>query len=58
MTQTPRLIVTISAPTATYHERVLGKPVPNGAGIRDYRQSKVGILVSTDHLAADVLEEP
>ncbi|HZE17939.1 MAG TPA: nuclear transport factor 2 family protein [Mycobacterium sp.] len=40
-TQDPDLIVTIFTPTATYHERVLGEPIREAAGIRDYWQTKV-----------------
>lgn len=41
MTQDPDLIVTVFTPTATYHERVLGEPIRNEAGIRAYWQTKV-----------------
>lgn len=41
MTQDPDLIVTVFTPTATYHERVLGEPIRNAAGIREYWQTKV-----------------
>lgn len=40
-TQDPDLIVTVFTPTATYHERVLGEPIRNTAGIREYWQAKV-----------------
>lgn len=40
-TQDPSLIVTIFAPEATYHERVLGDPIPDREAIRDYWQTKV-----------------
>ena len=40
-TQDPDLIVTIFTPAATYHERVLGEPIPDRAAIRRYWQSKV-----------------
>jgi len=39
--QDPDLIVTIFTDTATYHERVLGAPIPNREGIRTYWQAKV-----------------
>jgi uncharacterized protein (TIGR02246 family) len=40
-TQDPDLIVTIFTPAATYHERVLGAPIPDREAIRAYWQSKV-----------------
>jgi hypothetical protein len=40
-TRDPDLILTIFTPTATYHERVLGEPICDHAGIREYWQSKV-----------------
>ncbi len=40
-TQDPELIVTIFTSAATYHERVLGDPIPDRAAIRRYWQSKV-----------------
>jgi SnoaL-like domain len=40
-TQDPDLIVTIFTPSATYHERVLGEPIPDREGIRRYWQAKV-----------------
>lgn len=40
-TQDPDLIVTIFTPAATYHERVMGPPIPNREGIREYWQNKV-----------------
>jgi ketosteroid isomerase-like protein len=39
--QDPDLIVTIFAPSATYHERVLQAPIPDRDAIREYWQSKV-----------------
>ena len=39
--QDPDLIVTIFSPTATYHERILGEPIPDRDAIRDYWQTKV-----------------
>ncbi|MGB3474369.1 MAG: nuclear transport factor 2 family protein [Mycobacterium sp.] len=39
--QDPELIVTIFTDDATYHERVLGEPIRNRTGIRDYWQRKV-----------------
>jgi hypothetical protein len=39
--QNPDLIVTIFSESATYHERVLGEPIPDRKAIRDYWQSKV-----------------
>jgi ketosteroid isomerase-like protein len=39
--QDPSLIVTIFTETATYHERVLGEPIPGREAIRDYWQDKV-----------------
>jgi ketosteroid isomerase-like protein len=41
MTQDPGLIVTIFTPAATYHERVLGEPIRDENGIREYWQTKV-----------------
>jgi limonene-1,2-epoxide hydrolase len=40
-TPDPNLIVTIFTPTATYHERVLQRPIRGHAGIREYWQTKV-----------------
>lgn len=40
-TQDPDLIVTIFTPAATYHERVMGDPIPDREAIRAYWQSKV-----------------
>lgn len=40
-TQDPGLIVTIFTPAATYHERVMGDPIPDREAIRAYWQSKV-----------------
>jgi len=40
-TQDPDLIVTIFTPAATYHERVLGDPIPDREAIRDYWDEKV-----------------
>ena len=40
-TQDPDLIVTIFTPAATYHERVLGQPIPDRDAIRDYWLTKV-----------------
>jgi uncharacterized protein (TIGR02246 family) len=40
-TQDPDLIVTIFTPAATYHERVLGKPIPGREAIREYWETKV-----------------
>lgn len=39
--QSPDLIVTIFTPGATYHERVLGEPIPGREAIRRYWQDKV-----------------
>jgi ketosteroid isomerase-like protein len=39
--QDPDLIVTIFTEDATYHERVLGDPIPDRNAIREYWQSKV-----------------
>jgi hypothetical protein len=39
--QDPRLIVTIFTPEATYHERVLGKPIPDRDAIGEYWETKV-----------------
>ena len=39
--QDPGLIVTIFTRSATYHERVLGKPIPDRDAIREYWESKV-----------------
>lgn len=41
MTQDPDLIVTVFTPNATYHERVLGEPIRDRAGIREYWRTKV-----------------
>ncbi|MGA2829107.1 MAG: nuclear transport factor 2 family protein [Streptosporangiaceae bacterium] len=40
-TQDPCLIVTIFTEAATYHERVMGDPIPNREAIRRYWESKV-----------------
>lgn len=40
-TQDPGLIVTIFTEGATYHERVLGKPIPDREAIREYWEMKV-----------------
>jgi ketosteroid isomerase-like protein len=40
-TQDPDLICTIFTPAATYHERVLGDPIPDRDAIRAYWESKV-----------------
>jgi hypothetical protein len=40
-TQDPDLVVTIFTPDATYHERVLGDPIPDREAIRRYWQAKV-----------------
>jgi uncharacterized protein (TIGR02246 family) len=40
-TQDPDLIVTIFTPAATYHERVLGDPIPGREAIREYWETKV-----------------
>jgi uncharacterized protein (TIGR02246 family) len=40
-TQDPDLIVTIFTPAATYHERVMGDPIPDREAIRAYWQAKV-----------------
>lgn len=39
--QDPDLIVTIFTPEATYHERVLGEPIPGRDAIRRYWVDKV-----------------
>ncbi len=39
--QDPDLIVTIFTEAATYHERVLGDPIPDRKAIRDYWETKV-----------------
>ena len=39
--QAPELIVTIFTETATYHERVLGDPIPGRDAIRRYWETKV-----------------
>ena len=39
--QNPDLICTIFTPDATYHERVMGDPIPGREWIRDYWQTKV-----------------
>jgi len=40
-TQDPELIVTIFTPGATYHERVMGEPIPDREAIRQYWADKV-----------------
>lgn len=40
-TQDPDLIVTIFTPDATYHERVMGDPIPDREAIREYWRTKV-----------------
>ena len=40
-TQDPGLIVTIFTPAATYHERVMGDPIPDREAIRAYWETKV-----------------
>jgi ketosteroid isomerase-like protein len=40
-TQDPELITTIFTPEATYHERVMGEPIPNREAIRRYWVEKV-----------------
>jgi ketosteroid isomerase-like protein len=40
-TQDPDLIVTIFTAAATYHERVMGEPIPDRDAIRHYWQDKV-----------------
>lgn len=40
-TQDPELILTVFTPSATYHERVLDKPIRGHAGIQEYWQTKV-----------------
>jgi len=40
-TRDPDLICTIFTAAATYHERVLGDPIPGRDAIRDYWQTKV-----------------
>jgi uncharacterized protein (TIGR02246 family) len=39
--QDPDLIVTIFTPDATYHERVMGDPIPGRDAIRRYWETKV-----------------
>ena len=39
--QDPDLIVTIFTPDATYHERVMGDPIPDREAIRRYWETKV-----------------
>ena len=39
--QDPDLICTIFTPAATYHERVMGEPIPNRDAIRQYWVDKV-----------------
>jgi ketosteroid isomerase-like protein len=41
VSQDPDLIVTIFTPGATYHERVMGEPIPDREAIRAYWESKV-----------------
>ena len=41
ITQDPELIASIFTATATYHERVLGQPVRDRSGIKEYWQTKV-----------------
>lgn len=52
-TQDPDLIVTIFTPAATYHERVLGDPIPDREAIRRYWQAKV--VGSQANITCDVL---
>lgn len=52
-TQDPNLIVTVFTPTATYQERVLGEPIRNEAGIRDYWRTKV--VAEQANIEADLL---
>ena len=40
-TQNPDLICTIFTPEATYHERVMGDPIPDRDAIRRYWETKV-----------------
>lgn len=40
-TQDPDLITTIFTPGATYHERVLTRPIPDREAIREYWATKV-----------------
>ena len=40
-TQDPELITTIFTPEATYHERVMGDPIPDREAIRRYWVEKV-----------------
>jgi ketosteroid isomerase-like protein len=40
-TQDPELITTIFTPAATYHERVMGDPIPDREAIRRYWVEKV-----------------
>lgn len=40
-TQDPELIVTIFTPGATYHERVMGDPIPDREAIRQYWETKI-----------------
>jgi ketosteroid isomerase-like protein len=40
-TQDPDLIVTIFTEQATYHERIMGEPIPDREAIRRYWQDKV-----------------
>jgi hypothetical protein len=40
-TQDPGLIVTIFTEGATYHERVMRKPIPDREAIREYWETKV-----------------
>lgn len=52
-TQDPDLITTIFTPAATYHERVLGEPIPDREAIRDYWQSKV--VLSQANITCELL---
>jgi ketosteroid isomerase-like protein len=52
-TQDPDLIVTIFTRAATYHERVLGAPIPDREAIRRYWQEKV--IRSQANIRCDLL---
>lgn len=52
-TQDPDLICTIFTPSATYHERVMGDPIPDREAIRAYWESKV--VGAQANITCDVL---
>jgi ketosteroid isomerase-like protein len=51
--QDPDLIVTIFTEHATYHERVLGEPIRDRSGIREYWSTKV--VASQSNITCELL---